>query len=165
MTTSNTPAPARERQTLFTRAVFFVRQLRFNSLWVGTALSISDLKHVQSAVNAVSTDSLYQQIVAGFRALDAAAVEATLCHFLRISEPLVKILAGELAGRGRTTSEFLVYCWTQRARTDEDVARSFEEFRKIILSIPYSVHYVPASSRSLSGCWQTLLLTESTGTV
>ena len=167
LTTTNDVAPSRERRTLFTRAVFVLRQLGFMSLWVGTALSISDLKNVQSAISAVSTDSLYLQIVAGFRALDAAAVEKTLRHFLCISDsdPVVKIIAGELAGRGRTTSEFLVYCWTHGARTDEDLAQCFEEFRKIIVSIPDSVDSAPESSRSLSGAWHTLLLTDSTGRI
>ena len=165
LTTSNTPAPARERRTLFTRAVFLVRQLRFSSLWVGTALSIGDLRPVQSAMMTMITDSLHNHIVAGFRAMSPNEVKAVLRYFLRISDPTVQILAGELAGRGRLSSEFLVYCWLHGARTDEDVVQCFDEFRTILLAIPnnFGEPNPIGQARCLSDAWETLLLNNRVG--
>ena len=168
LTTSNTPAPARERRTLFTRAVFLVRQLRFSSLWVGTALSIGDLRPVQSAMMTMITDSLHSHIVAGFRALSPREVESTLCHFLRVSGPTARLLSGELAGRGRTTAEFLVYCWKQGAHAAEDVLACFGAFRDTVFSVGERIPSEPRrpeQAKSLSDAWETLLLTKSAGTM
>ena len=167
-TTGNSQAPPGERRTLFTRAVFILRELGFGSLWVGTALTIGDLRLVQSAVLKMTTDSLHNRIVAGFRALSPQEVEATLCHFLRVSGPTARLLSGELAGRGRTTSEFLAYCWRQGARAAEDVLACFGVFRDMALSVSERITgepHPPEQARSLSDVWETLLLTNSAGTM
>ena len=165
LTSTNTCAFAGERPTLFTRASFLMRQLQFNSLWVGTALSIGDLRPVQSAMMTMITDSLHNHIVAGFRAMSPNEVKAVLRYFLRISDPTVQILAGELAGRGRLSSEFLVYCWLHGARTDEDVVQCFDEFRTILLAIPnnFGEPNPIGQARCLSDAWETLLLNNRVG--
>ena len=165
LATTNTVAPTGERRTLFTRALLLMRRLRFNSLWVGTALSIGDLRPVQSAMMTMITDSLHNHIVAGFRAMSPNEVKAVLRYFLRISDPTVQILAGELAGRGRLSSEFLVYCWLHGARTDEDVVQCFDEFRTILLAIPnnFGEPNPIGQARCLSDAWETLLLNNRVG--
>ena len=167
LTTTNDVAPSRERRTLFTRAVFVLRQLGFMSLWVGTALSIGDLQLVQSALLAASTDGLLPRIVAGFRALPRKEVGATLRHFMGISAATVELLAGELAGRGRLTSEFVVFCWSHKVRTDDDVLHCFDRFRASHLSVTDTIDDAPEPTghvRTLSGAWERLFRARHAGT-
>jgi hypothetical protein len=121
-------------RTLLTKVVYFSGQMNLTSMWVGTALRLSDLDDLQSALGLVN-DRRSEYIVGGFRALTSEDVGKTLRHFLDArAARVINTICHELKGRGRWTSEFLALCRKNNVTDEQSLMSAFQTVQSLALT-------------------------------